>query len=58
MLTMRTCFQSFKNTLTVKYIISFKDKLDLPPTEYDIIDEEDWNIFVKKHLSDKFQLHM
>ena len=61
MLTMGTCFQSFKNMLTAKYIISFKDKLELlkkPPTEYNFIDEEDWNIFVKNCLSDKFYLHM
>ena len=61
MLTMGTCFLSFKNMLIVKYIFSFKDKsecLKKPPTEYDFIDEEDWNFFVKSCLSNEFQVHM
>ena len=52
MLTMGTCYQSFKNMLIVKYILSFKDKPNLlkkPPAEYEFIDE-DWNIFVKNHF--------
>ena len=61
MLTMRNWFCSFKNMLTMKYIIPFKDKLELlkkPPIDYNFIDEEDWNIFVKNHLSDEFQVCM
>ena len=61
MLTMGTCFRSFKIMLIVKYIIPFKDKFELlkkPPAKYDFIDEEDWNIFVKNHLLDEFQVHM
>ena len=44
--------------MTVKYILPFKDKPELlkkPPTEYDFIDEEYWNIFVKNRLLDEFQ---
>ena len=53
MLAMGTCYQSFKNMLIVKYILSFKDKPNLlkkPPVEYEFIHEEDWNIFVKNHF--------
>ncbi|RVW75827.1 hypothetical protein CK203_055115 [Vitis vinifera] len=58
MLTVGKCFRSFKNTLTVKHILPFKDEPELlkkPPTEYHFIDDEDWNIFVKNRLSEKFQ---
>ena len=61
MLTMGTCFRSFKNMLTTKYILPFKDKSELlkkPLAEYDFIDDEDWNIFVKNCLSNEFQVHM
>ncbi|RVW87691.1 hypothetical protein CK203_057234 [Vitis vinifera] len=46
------------NTLTVKHILPFKDEPELlkkPPAEYHFIDDEDWNIFVKNRLSEKFQ---
>ena len=59
MLTLGKCFQSFKNMLTVKHILPFKDKskvLKKPPTEYNFINDEDWNIFVKNRLSEKFQV--
>ncbi|RVW72464.1 hypothetical protein CK203_060492 [Vitis vinifera] len=58
MLTLGKCFRSFKNTLTVKHILPFKDEPELlkkPPAEYHFIDDEDWNIFVKNRLSEKFQ---
>ncbi|KAL6333211.1 hypothetical protein AAG906_028394 [Vitis piasezkii] len=58
MLTLGKCFRSFKNTLTVKHILPFKDEpefLKKPPAEYHVIDDEDWNIFVKNRLSEKFQ---
>ena len=61
MLTMGTCFRSFKNILTMKYIIHFKEKLVLlkkPTAEYDFINEEYWNIFVKNRLSGELQVHM
>ena len=61
MLTMEAYFRSFKNMLTMKYILPFKDKSKLlkkPPTEYDFIDEENWNIFVINHSSDEYQVHM
>ncbi|RVW56875.1 hypothetical protein CK203_078518 [Vitis vinifera] len=57
MLTLGKCFRSFKNTLTVKHILPFKDEPELlkkPPAEYHFIDDEDWNIFVKNRLSEKF----
>ena len=44
MLTMNKCFQSFKNMLTVKYVISFNDQSEVlkkPPIEYNFIDDED-----------------
>ena len=43
--------------LTVKHILPFKDELEFlkkPPAEYHFIDDEDWNIFVKNRLSEKF----
>ncbi|RVW24553.1 hypothetical protein CK203_090862 [Vitis vinifera] len=55
MLTLGKCFRSFKNTLTVKHILPFKDEPELlkkPPAEYHFIDDEDWNIFVKNRLSE------
>ena len=61
MLTLGKCFRSFKNTLTVKHILPFKDELEFlkkPPAEYHFIDDEDWNIFVKNRLSKKFQVQI
>ena len=61
MLTMRNCFWFFKNMLTVKYILHFKDKPEIlkkPPSNYDFIDKNDWNIFVKNRLSNEFQVRM
>ncbi|RVX13376.1 hypothetical protein CK203_021010 [Vitis vinifera] len=52
-------WDSIENTLTVKHILPFKDEPELlkkPPTEYHFIDDEDWNIFVKNRLSEKFQM--
>ena len=43
--------------LIVKHILPFKDELELlkkPAVEYHYIDDEDWNIFVKNRLSEKF----
>ncbi|RVW62898.1 hypothetical protein CK203_059763 [Vitis vinifera] len=59
MLTLGKCFRSFKNTLTVKHILPFKDEPELlkkPPVEYHFINDEYWNIFVENRLSKKFQL--
>ena len=61
MLTLGKCFQYFKNMLIVKHMLPFKDETELlekPPTEYHFIDDEDWNIFVKKRLSKKFQVQI
>ena len=61
MLTLGKCFRSFKNTLTVKHILPFKDEPELlkkPLAEYHFIDDEDWNIFVKNRLSEKFQVQI
>ncbi|RVW89704.1 hypothetical protein CK203_047223 [Vitis vinifera] len=58
MLTMGKCFQSFKNLLTVKYILPFEDQPELlkrPPIQYTFIEDEDWTIFVKDRLSDNFK---
>ena len=47
MLTMGKCFRSFKNMLTVKYVIPFKGQpevLKKPPIEYIFIEDEDWTI--------------
>ncbi|KAL6340633.1 hypothetical protein AAG906_010541 [Vitis piasezkii] len=44
MLTMGKCFRSFKNMLTVKYVIPFKDQVEVlkkPPIEYICIEDED-----------------
>ena len=44
MKSMGRCFRSFKNMLTAKYIIPFKDQLELlkkPPVEYSFIEDED-----------------
>ncbi|KAL6319865.1 hypothetical protein AAG906_036935 [Vitis piasezkii] len=51
MLTMDKCFRSFKNMLTIKYVIPFKDQLNVlkkPPIEYNFIKDEDWTMFVKE----------
>ena len=61
MLTLGKCFRSFKNLLTMKYIIPFKYEPELlkkPPVECNFIDDEDWNTFVKNRLSEKFQVHI
>ena len=61
MLTLGKCFQSFKNLLTMKYIIPFKYEPELlkkPQVECNFIDDEDWNTFVKNRLSEKFQVHI
>ncbi|RVW80061.1 hypothetical protein CK203_052395 [Vitis vinifera] len=58
MLTMGKCFRSFKNLLTVKYILPFEDQpklLKRPPIQYTFIEDEDWTIFVKDRLSDNFK---
>ncbi|KAL6315961.1 hypothetical protein AAG906_014886 [Vitis piasezkii] len=58
MLMMGKCFRSFKNMLTVKYVIPFKDQpevLKKPLIEYIFIEDEDWTIFVKERLSKRFQ---
>ncbi|WKA13096.1 hypothetical protein VitviT2T_030429 [Vitis vinifera] len=58
MLTMGKCFRSFKNLLTVKYILPFEDQPELlkrPPIQYTFIEDEDWTIFVKDRLSDNFK---
>ena len=59
--TIGRSFRSFKNHLTVKYIIPFKDiqeMLKKPPSEYSFIEDEDWNIFVKDRLSNAFQVKL
>ncbi|XP_034697194.1 uncharacterized protein LOC117923048 [Vitis riparia] len=59
MLTMGKCFRSFKNLLTVKYILPFEDQPELlkrPPIQYTFIEDEDWTIFVKDRLSDNFKM--
>ncbi|XP_059590752.1 uncharacterized protein LOC132253206 isoform X4 [Vitis vinifera] len=58
MLTIGKCFRSFKNMLTVKYILPFKDQPELlkkPPIQYIFIEDEDWKMFVKDRLSDRFK---
>ena len=59
MKSMGRCFRSFKNMLTTKYVIHFKDQPKLlikPPVEYIFIKDEDWTIFVKERLSERFQV--
>ena len=59
MKSMGRCFRSFKNMLTAKYAIHFKDQPELlkkPPTEYRFIEDEDWTIFVKERLSQTLQV--
>ena len=54
MKSMGRCFRSFKNMLTAKYTIHFKDQLELlkkPPVEYNFIKDEDRTNFVKERLS-------
>ena len=61
MLMMGKCFRSFKNMLIVKYVIPFKDQLEVlkkPPIEYIFIEDEDWAIFVKERLSERFQVNL
>ena len=61
MLMMGKCFQSFKNMLTIKYVIPFKDQpevLKKPPIEYIFIEDDDWTIFVKERLSKRFQVNL
>ena len=61
MFTLGKCFQYFKNMLIVKHMLPFKDETELlekPPTEYHFIDDEDWNIFVKNRLFEKFQVQI
>ncbi|KAL6315985.1 hypothetical protein AAG906_014910 [Vitis piasezkii] len=51
MLTMGKCFQSFKNMLTVKYVIPFKDQPEMATTGYtEIIDR---SILWKKAMEKK-----
>ena len=57
MLTMDKCFQSFKNMLTIKCVIPFKNQLEVlkkPPIEYNFIQDEYWSMFVKERLSKRF----
>ena len=57
MQTIGRSFRTFKNPLTVNYIIPFQDKpkmLKKPPVEYSFIEDEDWNIFVKYRLPNAF----
>ena len=61
MLTMDKCFRSFKKMLTIKYVIPFKDQLNVlkkPPIEYNFIKDEDWTMFVKERSSKKFQVNL
>ena len=61
MLTMGKCFRSFKNMLTVKYVIPFKDQSEVlkkPPMEYIFIEDEDWTIFVNDRLFKRFQVNL
>ena len=61
MLTMGKCFRSFKNMLTVKYVIPFKYQVEVlkkPPIEYICIEDEDWTIFVKERLSKRFPVNL
>ena len=61
MLTLGKCFRYFKNMLTMKYILPFKDEpklLKKPLTEYNFIDDEDWNTFEQNQLSEKFIVHI
>ena len=59
MRTIGRSFRTFKNHLTVNHIIPFKDKLEMlkkPLVEYNFIEDEDWNIFVKDRFSNAFQV--
>ena len=50
-------WKDFKNVLTTKYIWRFLDdhsKFAKPPPKYSFIDQEDWDVFVKKRLSPEF----
>ena len=61
MRTIGRSFRSFKNHLTVKYIIPFKDNPEMlknHPVEYSFIEDDDWNIFVKDILSNAFQVEL
>ena len=59
MLTIGKCFRSFKSMLIVKYIIPFKDHLELlkrPPIKYTFIRDEEWTMFIKDRLSKNFKV--
>ena len=59
MQTIGICSRSFKNMLIVKYVMPFKhqpERLKKPPPEYNFIEDEDWTIFVKERLSERFQV--
>ena len=61
MLTISKSFCTFKNKLTVKHILPFKDRHELqkkPPIQYSFIEDEDWTIFVKHRLSDSFKVEL
>ena len=60
MLTMSNCFQLFKNMLTVKFILPFKDQLEVlkkPPIKYSFIEDKAWTVFVKERLPSRFQVN-
>ncbi|KAF9597110.1 hypothetical protein IFM89_015939 [Coptis chinensis] len=51
-------WRTFKNMLTVKYIMPFKDDpeaLSKPPAKYKLIKKADWDAFVKLRLTEEFQ---
>ncbi|KAL6329814.1 hypothetical protein AAG906_037526 [Vitis piasezkii] len=51
-------WDNIENMLTVKYILPFKDQPELlkkPPIQYIFIEDEDWTMFVKDRLSDRFK---
>ena len=59
MLTIGKCFWSFKNMLTMKYILPFKDQpklLKKLAIQYIFIEDEDWTMFVKDRFSDRFKV--
>ncbi|KAF5185056.1 hypothetical protein FRX31_025357, partial [Thalictrum thalictroides] len=53
-------WKKFKSLLTTKYIRPFEDdpeRLRYPPKIYEkIIPQNDWEVFVKQHISDEFKL--
>ncbi|KAF9601399.1 hypothetical protein IFM89_019252 [Coptis chinensis] len=51
-------WRTFKTTLTTKYILPFKDDLELlvaPPTKYKYLDIMVWTAFVQSRLTPEFQ---